>query len=138
VLFQYHFFTALPFYLTALAVAVALLWRHADRRRWLDGACSVAAFVGGVAAAAWLAPVALPIWIGGAGATLVALAWRPERRGLVAGVLVAAILLGGTLWFVWFYPWLSALPIPGAMSALYLWLPTWQYGCQFYPSFRCT
>ncbi|OLC53994.1 MAG: hypothetical protein AUH85_12785 [Chloroflexi bacterium 13_1_40CM_4_68_4] len=138
VLFQYHFFTALPFYLLAVASAVGLLWRDADRRRWLDGAAAVGVFVAGVVAAAWLVPVALPVWVGAAGVGLVALAWRPERRPLLAGVLVAGVLVGGALWFVWFYPWLSALPIPGDLAAYYIWLPTWQYGCQFYPTFRCT
>ncbi|TMD62118.1 MAG: phospholipid carrier-dependent glycosyltransferase [Chloroflexi bacterium] len=138
VLFQYHFFTALPFYLLAVAAALALLWRRADRRRWLDGAAAVAVFVAGVVASAWLVPVALPVWVGGAGAGLVALGWRPERRPLLAGVLVAGVVVGGALWFVWFYPWLSALPIPGSLAAYYVWLPTWQYGCQFYPTFRCT
>ena len=71
-------------------------------------------------------------------AGLVALGWRPERRPLLAGVLVAGVVVGGALWFVWFYPWLSALPIPGSLAAYYVWLPTWQYGCQFYPTFRCT
>ena len=54
------------------------------------------------------------------------------------GALVASVLAGGALWFLWFYPWLSALPVPGWLTPAYIWLPTWQYGCQFYPSFRCT
>jgi Gpi18-like mannosyltransferase/predicted membrane-bound dolichyl-phosphate-mannose-protein mannosyltransferase len=85
VLFQYHFFTALPFYLLGLAAALGSLWDSPSRRRWALG-------------------------------------------------LIAA----GALWFVWFYPWLSALPVPGELAALYFWLPTWQYGCQFYPTFRCS
>jgi Gpi18-like mannosyltransferase/predicted membrane-bound dolichyl-phosphate-mannose-protein mannosyltransferase len=84
VLFQYHFFTALPFYLLGLAAAVGTLWSSPVWRRW-----------------------------------------------------ALAFVAAGALWFAWFYPWLSAVPVPGEFAALYFWLPTWQYDCQFYPSFRC-
>ena len=147
VLFQYHFFTALPFYLTALAAGLAELWRRVDRPRWFDPESQAAvvlsglggvAFVGAIAGLAYLIPVLLPIGLGAAGVTLVWLASRAERRPLLAGILVAGVLAGGALWFVWFYPWLSALPVPGWLAPAYVWLPTWQYGCQFYPNFRCT
>ncbi|HYY55121.1 MAG TPA: hypothetical protein VFA01_07045, partial [Candidatus Dormibacteraeota bacterium] len=91
-----------------------------------------------IAGLAYLIPVLLPIGLGAAGVTLVWLASRAERRPLLAGILVAGVLAGGALWFVWFYPWLSALPVPGWLAPAYVWLPTWQYGCQFYPNFRCT
>ena len=35
--FQYHYFTALPFVLLALAYFVAELWHGAARRTWLAG-----------------------------------------------------------------------------------------------------
>jgi len=83
VLFFYHFFTALPFYLLALSVWLGYLW--------------------------------------GSG-----------RKGLVvAYVSVAAGV------FVYFYPFVSGQPVPGSQAAMFFVLPTWQYDCQFYPSFVC-
>jgi dolichyl-phosphate-mannose--protein O-mannosyl transferase len=49
--FQYHFYTALPFFLLALAYFAAELWSGPSRRTWL--------LARGAAAAAVLAPVAL-------------------------------------------------------------------------------
>ena len=147
VLFQYHFFTALPFYLVGLAAGLTWLWQHVDRRTWFQGESSTAvvlsgvggvAFVGAIAGLSYLVPVLVPVGLVVAVATLLWLASRPERRPLVAGILVAGVMVGGALWFVWFYPWLSALPVPGWLAPAYVWLPTWQYGCQFYPTFRCT
>ncbi len=83
VLFFYHFFTALPFYLLALAAALAALWE--TRRR------EVVALYAVVAAGAWL----------------------------------------------FFYPFTSGLPVPASEAGAYFILPTWQYDCQFYPSFTC-
>ena len=83
VLFFYHFFTALPFYLLALA--------------------------------AWLAYL-----------------WETRRSSVVIGYL---ILAGAA--FVYFYPFVSGLPVPGSQAAMFFILPTWQYDCQFYPSFVC-
>ena len=83
VLFFYHFFTALPFYLLALACWLAYLW--ADLRRTF----------------------------------------------VVAYVLLAV----GT--FAYFYPFVSGQPVPGSQAAMFFFLPTWQYDCQFYPSFQC-
>ncbi|HLZ47220.1 MAG TPA: phospholipid carrier-dependent glycosyltransferase [Candidatus Limnocylindria bacterium] len=83
VLFFYHFFTALPFYLLALACALAYLWETGR-------------------------------------------SWR------VIGFLAVAI---GT--FAYFYPFVSGQPVPGAQAAMFFVLPTWQYDCQFYPSFVC-
>ncbi|HEY8648437.1 MAG TPA: hypothetical protein VIM50_03580, partial [Candidatus Limnocylindria bacterium] len=31
----------------------------------------------------------------------------------------------------------SGLPVPGSQAAMFFILPTWQYDCQFYPSFVC-
>ena len=80
VLFFYHFFTALPFYLLALAVALAVLWE------------------------------------------------RRERAPVVA-------LLGlATFVAIFFYPFVSGLPVPASGASMFFVLPTWQYDCQFYPS----
>ena len=83
VLFFYHFFTALPFYLLALAVGLAMLWEN-GRSRLVIGYL-------GVAAAA----------------------------------------------FVFFYPFVSGQPVPAQQASMFFVLPTWQYDCQFYPSFVC-
>jgi Gpi18-like mannosyltransferase len=83
VLFFYHFFTALPFYLLALACGLAYLWET--------------------------------------GRT-----WR------VIGYL--AVAAGA---FIYFYPFVSGQPVPGSQAAMFFVLPTWQYDCQFYPSFVC-
>lgn len=83
VLFFYHFFTALPFYLLALG--------------------------------AWLAYL-----------------WETRRSGIVIGYLILAAAA-----FVYFYPFVSGLPVPGSQAAMFFILPTWQYDCQFYPSFVC-
>ena len=83
VLFFYHFFTALPFYLLALACGLAYLWETGRSRR-------VVVYIAAAAAA-----------------------------------------------FVYFYPFVSALPVPGSQAAMFFILPTWQYDCQFYPSFVC-
>ena len=83
VLFFYHFYTALPFYLLALAVGLVMLW-ESGRSRWVVGYL-------GLAAAA----------------------------------------------FVFFYPFVSGQPVPAQQAAMFFILPTWQYDCQFYPSFVC-
>jgi hypothetical protein len=83
VLFFYHFFTALPFYLLSLACGLAYLWETGRARR-------------------------------------------------VVGYLVVA---AGA--FVYFYPFVSGQPVPGSQAAMFFILPTWQYDCQFYPSFVC-
>jgi len=83
VLFFYHFFTALPFYLLILAAALVALW-------------------------------------------------EAGRRELVAAGLALA-----TAAFVFFYPFISGLPVPADQAAVFYVLPTWQYDCQFYPAFRC-
>ena len=83
VLFFYHFYTALPFYLLALAVGLVMLW-ESGRSRWVVGYL-------GLAAAA----------------------------------------------FVFFYPFVSGQPVPAQQAAMFFVLPTWQYDCQFYPSFVC-
>ncbi len=82
VLFFYHFFTVLPFYLLCLAAMLAVLW---ERRRK-----AVLVFLG-VAAAA----------------------------------------------FVIFYPYVSGMPIPGALGSIYEILPTWHYDPAFYPTDSC-
>src|SRR5207249_1284031 len=82
VLFFYHFFTALPFYLLGLAIVLALLW---ERRR------NTVIVIGAVAAAA----------------------------------------------FVYFYPFVSGLPIPGDLAGAYFVLPTWQYDPAFFPTDSC-
>src|SRR6266542_1839068 len=83
VLFFYHFFTALPFYLLALSV-------------WLG-----------------------QLWDGG-------------RKGLVVAYVSAAAAA-----FVFFYPFVSGEPVRADQAAMFFVLPTWQYECQFYPSFVC-
>ncbi len=83
VLFFYHFFTALPFYLLALACGLAYLW-------------------------------------------------HTGRTGRVSSYLTVVAAA-----FIYFYPFVSALPVPGSQAAMFFILPTWQYDCQFYPSFVC-
>ena len=83
VLFFYHFFTALPFYLLALACGLAYLWETGR-------------------------------------------VWR-----VVTYLALAAAA------FIYFYPFVSGQPVPGSQAAMFFILPTWQYDCQFYPSFVC-
>jgi hypothetical protein len=83
VLFFYHFFTALPFYLLILAAALAALWESG-------------------------------------------------RRPAVTAYLALAAAA-----FAFFYPFISGQPVPADQAAVYFVLPTWQYDCQFYPSFKC-
>ena len=83
VLFFYHFFTALPFYLLALACGLAYLW----------------------------------------------------ETGRVLRVIGYLALAAGA--FIYFYPFVSGQPVPGSQAAMFFILPTWQYDCQFYPSFVC-
>ncbi|MDQ6859170.1 MAG: phospholipid carrier-dependent glycosyltransferase, partial [Chloroflexota bacterium] len=83
VLFFYHFFTALPFYLLLLSLWLAYLW-------------------------------------------------ETGRRGFVVGYLGVAAAA-----FLYFYPFVSGQPVPGSQAAMFFVLPTWQYDCQFYPSFVC-
>ena len=83
VLFFYHFFTALPFYLIALG--------------------------------AWLAYL-----------------WETGRKTFVSGYLMLAAAAA-----VYFYPFVSGQPVPGSQAAMFFILPTWQYDCQFYPTFVC-
>jgi hypothetical protein len=82
VLFFYHFFTALPFYLLCLAIVLATLY---ERRR---------------------------------------------RAVLAFGAVAAAT-------FVFFYPFVSGVPIPGDAAGVYFILPTWQYDPAFYPTESC-
>jgi hypothetical protein len=82
VLFFYHFFTALPFYLLCLAVVLAIVW---ERR----------------------------------------------RRGVLVFVGAATVV------FLIFYPYVSAVPVPGVVGSAYQILPTWQYDPTFYPSESC-
>jgi Gpi18-like mannosyltransferase/predicted membrane-bound dolichyl-phosphate-mannose-protein mannosyltransferase len=83
VLFFYHFFTVLPFYLLALAAGLAYLW-------------------------------------------------ETGRARLVIGYVALAAAA-----FAYFYPFISAQPIPGAQAGMFFILPTWAYGCTFYPTFVC-
>ncbi len=83
VLFFYHFFTALPFYLLILAAALAALWETG------------------------------------------------RQRAVTAYLAVAAAA------FVFFYPFISGQPVPSDQASAFYILPTWQYDCQFYPSFTC-
>ena len=83
VLFFYHFYTALPFYLLALGVGLVMLWESG-------------------------------------------------RSRLVVGYLGLAAAA-----FVFFYPFVSGQPVPAQQAAMFFVLPTWQYDCQFYPSFIC-
>ncbi|MDE3101799.1 MAG: hypothetical protein KGJ98_06125, partial [Chloroflexota bacterium] len=39
--------------------------------------------------------------------------------------------------FVFFYPFISGQPVPADQASMFYVLPTWQYDCQFYPSFHC-
>jgi predicted membrane-bound dolichyl-phosphate-mannose-protein mannosyltransferase len=82
VLFFYHFFTVLPFYLLCLAVVLALLWER-------------------------------------------------QRKAVIGIGAVAALV------FVYFYPYVSGLPIPGDLAGAYFILPTWQYDPAFYPTDSC-
>ena len=82
VLFFYHFFTVLPFYLLCLAIVLALIWER--------------------------------------------------RRSFVLGLLAVAAVA-----FVFFYPYISGLPIPGDLANIYFILPTWQYDPTFFPTDSC-
>ncbi len=82
VLFFYHFFTVLPFYLLCLAIVLALLWEK--QRKTVAVFCAVAAAA-----------------------------------------------------FLFFYPFVSGIPIPGDAAGVYFILPTWQYDPAFYPTDSC-
>jgi len=58
--------------------------------------------------------------------------WETGRSRRVIGVLALAV---GA--FAYFYPFVSGQPVPGSQAAMFFVLPTWQYDCQFYPSFVC-
>jgi predicted membrane-bound dolichyl-phosphate-mannose-protein mannosyltransferase/Gpi18-like mannosyltransferase len=83
VLFFYHFFTALAFYLLLLSVGLAYLW-------------------------------------------------ETGRKTVVVTYMTVAVAA-----FAFFYPFVSGQPVPGSQAGMFFWLPTWQYDCQFYPSFQC-
>ncbi|PYR33949.1 MAG: hypothetical protein DMF93_24180, partial [Acidobacteria bacterium] len=68
--------------------------------------------------------LALSVWLGHL--------WDGGRKGLV----VAYVSLAAGV-FVYFYPFVSGQPVPGSQAAMFFVLPTWQYDCQFYPSFVC-
>jgi predicted membrane-bound dolichyl-phosphate-mannose-protein mannosyltransferase/Gpi18-like mannosyltransferase len=82
VLFFYHFFTVLPFYLLCLAIVLALLWQH-------------------------------------------------RRRGVLVCLAVASAA------FLFFYPYVSGVPVPGELGSAYQILPTWQYDPAFSPTDSC-
>ncbi|HYK98869.1 MAG TPA: hypothetical protein VEU77_10815, partial [Candidatus Acidoferrales bacterium] len=82
VLFFYHFFTVLPFYLLCLAVVLAVLWER--------------------------------------------------RRNAVIGFGVVAAVA-----FLFFYPYVSGVPVPGELGSAYQILPTWQYDPAFSPTDSC-
>ena len=82
VLFFYHFFTVLPFYLLCLAIALAVLWER--------------------------------------------------RRSLVIGFGIVAAFA-----FLFFYPYVSGVPVPGELGSAYQILPTWQYDPAFSPTESC-
>ena len=58
--------------------------------------------------------------------------WENGRRGFVVSYLTV-----GAAAFFYFYPFVSGQPVPGSQAAMYFILPTWQYDCQFYPTFVC-
>jgi len=58
--------------------------------------------------------------------------WETGKRGFVIGYLSIAAAV-----FVYFYPFVSGQPVPGSQAAMFFILPTWQYDCQFYPTFVC-
>ncbi len=103
--FQYHYYTALPFVILALAYLVAELWHGASRRTWLAvraaGALAVAA-----PALVWLLsrPIcaAVGVTIANPGSQACpaiipdfVLTWR--SAGLLAVVAVGALVLGRTI-----------------------------------------
>jgi len=74
---------------------------------------------------------ALPWYFLALTAALISL-WEGGRRALVAGYLALAVAA-----FAFFYPFVSGLPVQADQTGVFFILPTWQYDCQFYPSFRC-
>lgn len=58
--------------------------------------------------------------------------WERGRRSLVTGYLALAGVA-----FVFFYPFVSGQPVPADQTGVFFILPTWQYDCQFYPTFVC-
>jgi hypothetical protein len=105
--FQYHFYTALPFFLVALAYFMAELWHGPSRRTWL-----LARFAAGVAllfpALAWilkyplcgLARVGTSDYFGGVACGNATGDVRVETRMLLIGIVlvVALVSLALVLW----------------------------------------
>ncbi len=57
------------------------------------------------------------------------------ETGHARAVTVYLALAGAA--FVFFYPFVSGQPVPADQASVFYVLPTWQYDCQFYPSFHC-
>jgi hypothetical protein len=102
--FQYHYYTALPFVLLALAYFVAEVWHGPSRRTWL--------LARGAAVGALLAPVGLWLFRGplcvlidveranpGSQACSSAASLSVSLTGQLAGVLAILVVVGGLL--VW-------------------------------------
>ena len=73
----------------------------------------------------------LPFYFLALAAALTAL-WESGRRSLVTAYVALAAAA-----FAFLYPFISGQPVPADQAAVYFVLPTWQYDCQFYPSFKC-
>jgi predicted membrane-bound dolichyl-phosphate-mannose-protein mannosyltransferase len=64
-------------------------------------------------------------------AVVLAVIWERRRRAvLVLGALA-------TFAFLFFYPFVSGLPVPGDFANVYFILPTWQYDPAFFPTDSC-
>jgi hypothetical protein len=155
--FEYHFYTALPFFFIGLAYFLAELWRGPSPRTWLLARVGLAA--------ALLLPAAL--WIlrpglcglagvdssGYFGSTVCGSA--TANLGLpsllvpglaVAGIAGAVLALSArnprllvlgvcglaALFFAFDYPDLAAVWLPNSLQSVFgALIPTWQYGFQF-------
>jgi outer membrane protein assembly factor BamB len=156
--FEYHFYTALPFFLLGLAYFLAELWHGPSRRTWLLARVAVAGTLL-LPGALWLlrpqmcglAGVDASQYFGGT----VCGTGTPDQIPPV-GIVTAALLLAGILgsWFalrarnprrlvlaicsmaaLFFaldYPDLAGVWIPSSVQGIYSVLsPTWLYGFQF-------
>ena len=155
--FEYHFYTALPFFLLGLAYFLAELWRGPTPRIWLLARGAVAAVLL-LPAALWLLrpelcglagvdssgafggtvcgpatgdlglPASFVPALGAAGIAGSLLALTARNpRRLV----VAVCALAG-LFFAFDYPDLAAVWLPSSLQPAFTALsPTWQYGFQF-------
>jgi hypothetical protein len=62
---------------------------------------------------------------------VLAILWERRRTAVMVFGVVAALA------FLFFYPYVSGVPVPGELGSVYQILPTWAYDPTFYPTDSC-